>query len=286
MFQRIAHTQHDKRKKKKKWRCRGSIPVPLACKASALPFELHPPDIILLIFTVFQRIAHTRHDKGKKKKKWRCRGSIPVPLACKASALPFELHPPDIITLSFTVFQRIAHTQHDKREKKKKWRCRGSIPVPLACKASALPFELHPPDIILVIFTVFQRIAHTQHDNGKKKKKWRCRASIPVPLACKASALPFELHPPDIITLSFTVFQEIAHTQHDKGEKKKNWRCRASIPVPLACKASALPFELHPPDIITFSFTVFQEIAHTQHNKGEKKKNWRCRASIPVPLAC
>ena len=33
-------------------------------------------------------------------------------------------------------------------------------------------------------------------------------------------------------------------------EKKENdstlWRCRASIPVPLACKASALPSELHP----------------------------------------
>ena len=27
---------------------------------------------------------------------------------------------------------------------KKLWRCRGSNPVPLACKASALPFELHP----------------------------------------------------------------------------------------------------------------------------------------------
>jgi hypothetical protein len=27
---------------------------------------------------------------------------------------------------------------------KKKWRCGGSNPVPLACKASALPFELHP----------------------------------------------------------------------------------------------------------------------------------------------
>ena len=27
---------------------------------------------------------------------------------------------------------------------------------------------------------------------------------------------------------------------------KMFWRCGASIPVPLACKASALPFELHP----------------------------------------
>lgn len=29
----------------------------------------------------------------KQKLKWRCGGSNPVPLACKASALPFELHP-------------------------------------------------------------------------------------------------------------------------------------------------------------------------------------------------
>ena len=27
------------------------------------------------------------------------------------------------------------------------------------------------------------------------EKKWRWRVSIPLPLACKASALPFELHP-------------------------------------------------------------------------------------------
>ncbi len=30
------------------------------------------------------------------------------------------------------------------------------------------------------------------------------------------------------------------------GTKKGTWRRRVSIPVPLACKASALPFELHP----------------------------------------
>ena len=29
----------------------------------------------------------------------------------------------------------------------------------------------------------------------KEYKKWRCGVSNPVPLACKASALPFELHP-------------------------------------------------------------------------------------------
>ena len=26
-------------------------------------------------------------------------------------------------------------------------------------------------------------------------KRWRCGVSIPVPLACKANALPYELHP-------------------------------------------------------------------------------------------
>jgi hypothetical protein len=32
------------------------------------------------------------------------------------------------------------------------------------------------------------------HD-GTTKKVWRSRVSIPVPPACKAGALPFELHP-------------------------------------------------------------------------------------------
>ena len=31
-----------------------------------------------------------------------------------------------------------------------------------------------------------------------------------------------------------------------EAEKIKRWRCGVSIPVPLACKANALPSELHP----------------------------------------
>ena len=31
-----------------------------------------------------------------------------------------------------------------ERSREKKWRCGESNPVPLACKASALPYELHP----------------------------------------------------------------------------------------------------------------------------------------------
>ena len=37
----------------------------------------------------------------KKGKIWRCGGSNPVPLACKASALPFELHPRCDLTHSY-----------------------------------------------------------------------------------------------------------------------------------------------------------------------------------------
>ena len=34
--------------------------------------------------------------------------------------------------------------------------------------------------------------------------------------------------------------------------KRRFWRCGASIPVPLACEASALPFELHPLECVCF----------------------------------
>ena len=54
---------------------------------------------------------------------------------------------------------------------------------------------------------------------------WRLRVSIPLPLACKASALPFELNPP----ISF-IF----------------WSREVSIFLPSACLADALPFELQP----------------------------------------
>ena len=47
-----------------------------------------------------------------------------------------------------------------------RWRCGGSNPVPLACKASALPFELHPHlsillskiNLIINILVLFQQV--------------------------------------------------------------------------------------------------------------------------------
>ena len=40
-----------------------------------------------------KKVGKQKEKIGSAKKKWRCGGSNPVPLACKASALPFELHP-------------------------------------------------------------------------------------------------------------------------------------------------------------------------------------------------
>jgi hypothetical protein len=44
----------------------------------------------------------------KTKIDWRCRGSNPVPLACKASALPFELHPQFIDNQRFYALSLLA----------------------------------------------------------------------------------------------------------------------------------------------------------------------------------
>ncbi len=62
------------------------------------------------------------------------------------------------------------------------------------------------------------------------------------------------------------------HTALRTKRTKKTWRRRASIPVPLACKANALPFELHPPDIITHNFIVFQRLTHTQHYEQKEQR--------------
>ena len=54
-----------------------------------------------------------------------------------------------------------------------------------------------------VQFDSNEREREKERSNNERRRKkrdrsiWRCRASIPVPLACKASALPSELHPRD-----------------------------------------------------------------------------------------
>jgi hypothetical protein len=44
-----------------------------------------------------------------------------------------------------------------------------------------------------------------------------------------------------------TIKSKILHWVAPSAHKQKDWRRGASIPLPLACEASALPFELRPP---------------------------------------
>ena len=52
---------------------------------------------------------------------------------------------------------------------------------------------------------------------------------------------------PPLASISRKTFHTSSSSETDKkNETKKVWRSRVSIPVPPACKAGALPFELHP----------------------------------------
>jgi hypothetical protein len=69
--------------------------------------------------SLFQLHNKDNDIKARKKKKkvinlgkrdfWRCRGSNPVPLACKASALPFELHPRLTLCRTCLVLNAFSH---------------------------------------------------------------------------------------------------------------------------------------------------------------------------------
>ena len=68
--------------------------------------------------------------------------------------------------------------------------------------------------------------------NKKKNyslEKWRCGGSNPVPLACKASALPFELHPHLLVLLSKLLLTLKANgaisTNYSAWRKRTNLRC-------------------------------------------------------------
>ena len=134
---------------KKVWRSRVSIPVPPACKAGALPFELHPhrtPEQAGKYPTVWVQ------DHGVKSK-LRQPGVEPGAKAWEASMLPI----------------------HHWRTSKRVWRSRVSIPVPADCEPTALPSELHPRDRF-----------------GRAKSEVQAMGFEPMPLAGlapKASAL-------------------------------------------------------------------------------------------------
>ena len=76
--------------------------------------------------------------------------------------------------------------------------------MPPACKAGALPFELHPRQT----HKTWKKVPMGQpgvepgeasmlpiHHWRTSKRVWRSRVSIPVPADCEPTALPSELHP-------------------------------------------------------------------------------------------
>ena len=58
-------------------------------------------------------------------------------------------------------------------------------------------------------------------------KRWRCGVSIPVPLACKANALPYELHP----LLNTKADSKREGQRGQKGKKTKNSPTGIRTPV-------------------------------------------------------
>jgi hypothetical protein len=77
------------------WRCRVSIPVPRACKARALPIELHPQfTFFILIHNIVEKKKNTYILKEDRKKKKNLSGpkreSNPRPLGPKPRIMPLD----------------------------------------------------------------------------------------------------------------------------------------------------------------------------------------------------
>jgi hypothetical protein len=141
--------------------------------------------------------------------------------------------------------------------KKKWWRSRVSIPVPPACKAGALPLELHP-QLVLHVWT------QSNTDQPCLKIKHNSASFPSLPCERKAEDIPKGMRQPGVepgAKAWEASMLPIHHwRKHTKGSKcththvtapiksnqKMVWRSRVSIPVPADCEPTALPSELHP----------------------------------------
>ncbi len=83
--------------------------------------------------------------------------------------------------------------------------------------------ELHSPDINTLNFIVFQRLTHTQHYEQKEQRKRGDAGHRSRYLSHAMRALyPLSyIDPPDINTLNFIVFQQIAHTHSITNKRNK-----------------------------------------------------------------
>ena len=135
-------------------RNRGSNTGPLDLQSNALPTELSQHSCF---------VFHNKNKIKERKKKWPQRESNPQSSGLESDALPLR-H--GVITCK---------------------KFRGSIVVSIPACHAGNPGSIPGLGAFFFFFFPFPP--------RKKKKKWRSRVSIPVPSACKADALPFELHP-------------------------------------------------------------------------------------------
>ena len=102
--------------------------MPTPATGSPPPSLSPPPRVVALL------PLHNEQTHGTKKV-WRSRVSIPVPPACKAGALPFELHPRGRLSI------RLHETRSAARRAKRKLRQPGVEPGAKAWEASMLPIH-------------------------------------------------------------------------------------------------------------------------------------------------
>ena len=144
---------------------------------------------------------------------WRCGASIPVPLACEASAI----HPRTLQALSYRTkamyisfrfvtscqFLPIISKHHIELSKPQKvLEMRGTDPRTsrMQSERSAVSATFDWTKSMIYQLSICNELSIPSHYQQTPnrivlKNFWRCGASIPVPLACEASALPFATSP-------------------------------------------------------------------------------------------
>ena len=137
-------------------------------------------------------------------------------------------------------------------EKKHSWRSRVSIPVPHACKARALPFELHPQGCRhdqrgsgeIPHSGTLGRFLPTEKQKGPTWTRFEPARSIrtlcikrKAPTACSCENLEAWTH-------------AVQGLRKCRERIRKIWSMGVSIPLPADCEPTALPSELIPLDHI------------------------------------
>ena len=180
-------------------------------------------------------------------KNWRCGASIPVPLACETIALLFELHP------RWGNCQRNSWTEFSIAYRSSFGYVDAGHQSVCFSHANALPFRLSRHAGLVQGSSLCQREVFDSHvsrtvfsSTSLWGKHWRFGA--PIALSASTTVSDASLRILDVLINVFVGLTKPLPVDRfiDCRSFLKNWRCGASIPVPLACETIALLFELHP----------------------------------------